>query len=388
MAEAIANRAKASGARRSEKAARTSDGQTPVRATALRAFVATVVAVSTVVAALVLWELRVVIALFFLGMILAAAMRPGVEALAERGVPRAAGVLTHYAVLATVLGVVLWFVVPTSLQQVQEAVGDVPTTRGELRDAVRESSGVKHEVLVAIQHRLEGAPSLSTIVDPAVDLTQTGLRVVASLLFVFAVAAYWIFERERVISLVLPFVPQPKRRLVRQTWSLVDLRLGAYVRGVILLVAFVSAVLSLGFWAIGLPYWLIVGVFAGMVEIIPVIGPFTAGAVAIGVGLTVSLQTAALAAAVVFGLRLAQDYVINPRVLGHAVALTPLTVLVAVTAAGFLFGPAWVPLATPFAALVATLVDVFIRDRDPTEQEVPSMLFPGQEVEPARGASR
>src|SRR4029453_11102048 len=106
MAEALANRAKASGARRSEKAARTSDGQTPVRATALRAFVATVVAVSTVVAALVLWELRVVIALFFLGMILAAAMRPGVEALAERGVPRAAGVLTHYAVLATVLGVV------------------------------------------------------------------------------------------------------------------------------------------------------------------------------------------------------------------------------------------------------------------------------------------
>jgi hypothetical protein len=47
-----------------------------------------------------------------------------------------------------------------------------------------------------------------------------------------------------------------------------------------------------------------------------------------------------------------------------------------------------VPLATPFAALVATLVDVFIRDRDPTEQEVPSMLFPGQEVEPAGGASR
>jgi predicted PurR-regulated permease PerM len=388
MAEAIANRARASDERGSETAARTNEDQTHVGATALRAFVATLVAVSTVVAGLALWELRVVIALFFLGMILAAAMRPGVDALAERGVPRAVGVLAHYAVLATVVGVVLWFVVPTSLQQVQEAVGEVPTTRGELRDAVRESSGVKHEILLAIQHRLEGAPSLSTIVDPAVDLTQTGLRVVASMLFVFAVAAYWIFERERVISLVLPLVPRRKQRLVRQTWSLVDLKLGAYVRGVILLVTFVSAVLSLGFWAIGLPYWLIVGVFAGMVEIIPIIGPFTAGAVAVGVGLTVSLHTAALAAVVVFGLRLAQDYVINPRVLGHAVALTPLTVLVAVTAAGFLFGPAWVPLATPFAALVATLVDVFVRNRDPADEEVPSMLFPGQEVEPARGASR
>jgi len=115
-----------------------------------------------------------------------------------------------------------------------------------------------------------------------------------------------------------------------------------------------------------------------------VIGPFIAAAVAIGVGLTVSLHTAALAAVVVLGLRLLQDYVINPRVLGHAVGITPLTVLVAVAAAGFLLGPAWVPLATPFAALVATLVDVFVRDRDPAREEVPAMLFPGQEVEPER----
>jgi predicted PurR-regulated permease PerM len=87
---------------------------------------------------------------------------------------------------------------------------------------------------------------------------------------------------------------------------------------------------------------------------------------------------------VVFGLRLLQDYVINPRVLGHAVGITPLTVLVAVAAAGLLFGPAWVPLATPFAALVATLVDVFVRDRDPAKEEVSTMLFPRQEVEPGQ----
>ena len=83
------------------------------------------------------------------------------------------------------------------------------------------------------------------------------------------------------------------------------------------MVTFVSTVLSLAFWLIGVPYWLLIGVFAGIVEIVPVIGPLVAGLVAIGAGLTVSWQTAAAAAGAVYGLRLLQDYVIGPRVLGH-----------------------------------------------------------------------
>lgn len=348
----------------------------------VRSLLTTVIVIGTVVAAVALWELRLLIALLFVGFILAAAMRPGVDALAEHRVPRAAGVLLHYLALALLLGVVLWLVVPTALHQVQAAVGDVPTTRDELNAAVRHSSGVKQEVLLAIQQRLERAPSLASFASPALDLTRTGLEIVAAAFFVFAVGAYWIFERERAERVLLSLLPRRKRTLVRQTWRLIDLKLGAYVRGVLLLIVFVSTVLSVCFWAIGLPYWLLLGIFAGLVEIIPVIGPFAAGAAAVGIGLTVSLHTAVLAAAVVFGLRLLQDYVVNPRVLGHAVGITPLTVLVAVAAVGLLFGPVWVPLATPFAALVVTLVDVFVRDRDPAREDVPAVLFSGQEVEP------
>ena len=85
----------------------------------------------------------------------------------------------------------------------------------------------------------------------------------------------------------------------------------------------------------------------------------------VGVGLAVSLETAVLAAIAVYGLRLLQDYVISPRVLGHAVGLTPLVVLVSVSAVALLFGAAYVPLATPFVAVLATLVDVIVRGRDP-----------------------
>jgi predicted PurR-regulated permease PerM len=143
----------------------------------------------------------------------------------------------------------------------------------------------------------------------------------------------------------------------------------------------VASILSGCFWAIGLPYFLLVGAFAGIVEVVPVIGPIVAGALAIAVGFTESWHTALAAGLCVLGVRLAEDYVIVPRVLGEAVGLSPLIVLVSVTAAGILFGGFAVVLAVPIAAVLVTLVDVLVRDRDPAEEDVPTVLFPAKEAE-------
>ena len=85
---------------------------------------------------------------------------------------------------------------------------------------------------------------------------------------------------------------------LRDTWDLIDLKLGAFVRGQALLILLVGTVLSLAFWAIGLPYLILVGAFAGLVEIVPVIGPLAAGALAVGVGLTDSVAARALRPAI------------------------------------------------------------------------------------------
>jgi predicted PurR-regulated permease PerM len=69
--------------------------------------------------------------------------------------------------------------------------------------------------------------------------------------------------------------------------------------------------------------------------------------------------------------------VIVPRVMGHAVGLSPLVVLISVVAVGYLLGPLYVLIAIPIASVGATLVDVVIRDRDPAEEDAPAVLFPG-----------
>jgi len=349
--------------------------------TARRAFVAVVVVGGVVVLALALWKLRILLSLVFFAFIIAAAMRPGIEALRRRRIPRGVGIAVHYLALAGAVALLLWLVVPRAVTQVQNAIEDLPTSSSEIEKEARSATGIRQEVLEGLQTRLEELPSGSDLIDPALEFGLIGFEIAIGIFFVLATAAYWIFERDRAVDLVASMMPRPRRKKMRDTWTLIDLKLGAYVRGQMILIVLVGTVLSLIFWAIGLPYWILIGAFAGIVEIIPVIGPIAAGAVAVGAGLTVSWQVALGAGIAVLVVRLVEDYIVIPRVLGEAVGLSPLLVLFSVTAVALLFGEFAVLLAIPIAAVVSTLVDVVVRGKDPAAEDVPTVIFSAQDAE-------
>ena len=349
--------------------------------TARRAFVAVVVVGGVVVLALALWKLRILLSLVFFAFIIAAAMRPGIEALRRRRIPRGVGIAVHYLALAGAVALLLWLVVPRAVTQVQNAIEDLPTSSSEIEKEAASSTGLRQEVLEGLQTRLEELPAGSDLIDPALEFGLIGFEIAIGIFFVLATAAYWIFERDRAVDLVASMMPRPRRKKMRDTWTLIDLKLGAYVRGQMILIVLVGTVLSLIFWAIGLPYWILIGAFAGIVEIIPVIGPLAAGAVAVGAGLTVAWQVALGAGIAVLVVRLVEDYIVIPRVLGEAVGLSPLLVLFSVTAVALLFGEFAVLLAIPIAAVVSTLVDVVVRGKDPAVEDVPTVIFSAQDAE-------
>jgi predicted PurR-regulated permease PerM len=350
-----------------------------MKETAQRVALSTLIVIAIVVAALALWKLKLVLALVFLAFILAAALRPGIEWLARTGIPRGVGLLIHYAALIGVIGIALWIVVPRAVDQVQNALGG--TTQAQIHQEARTSKGIKHEILTAIDKRLREVPKASEILDPAVQVTLKVFEVLLGIFFVLAAAAYWIFERARAVDFVASLLPRPKRKKVRDTWDLIDLKRGAFVRGQALLIVLVGTVLSVAFWAIGEPYFILIGAFAGVVEIVPVIGPISAGVLAIAVGATASWHVALAAGICVLVVRLLEDYLIVPRVLGEAVGLSPLLVLISVTAVGILFGGFAVVLAVPLVAIIVTVLDVVVRDVDPAEEEVPTVLFPAKDAE-------
>jgi predicted PurR-regulated permease PerM len=346
---------------------------------AKRIAVQTLVVIALVAVSLALWKIRLVVGLVFAAMIIAAAIRPGVDWLARLHVPRVVGVLAHYAALLGVIALGLSFAVPAALHQVDHALS--PSGKAQIAHAAKHSSGIKHQALTALQRRLRHLPKASHFYGPAVAAGKKAFEILIGVFFTFAAAAYWIFERDRTIDVVTGLLPRPRRKLVRDTWELIDLRLGAFVRGQLLLICLVGVVLSLVFWGIGEPYWILVGTFAGIVEVVPVIGPLSAGIVAVGVGFTASTHVAILAALCVLAVRLLEDYIVMPKVLGEAVGLSPLLVLVSVTSIGILFSGWAVLFAVPVAAVAVTLFDVVLRDVDPAEEDVPAVIFSPKEGE-------
>src|ERR671939_338437 len=114
-----------------------------MQVTARRAAIATLVVLGIVALAIAIWKLRVLLSLFFLGLVIAAAMRPGIDALRRRGIPRAGGLALHYLALAAFVALFLWLVVPRAITQVTDAIGTVPTSQGQLKHAAQHSTGVK-----------------------------------------------------------------------------------------------------------------------------------------------------------------------------------------------------------------------------------------------------
>jgi predicted PurR-regulated permease PerM len=346
----------------------------PGESIARRALIATAVAVGVVALALALWKLRLIVTLVFVAITWAAAMRPGVEWLRRRGVPRALGVLLHYLAVLGLIAIFLAFVVPQLVHEVEAALGTAPASNAH-------PAGMKDQILNGIQRRLGHLPSVGKLVHPALSAGAEALKILVGIFFTFATAAYWVFERDRFIDFVTGFLARPKRKKVRDTWELVDLKLGAFVRGQLLLIGIVATVVSSAFFLVGEPYWLLLGICVALLEIIPVVGPLAALILAVSAGLTASVHTALLAGGALLLVRVAQDYVINPRVLGGAVGLSPLLVLIAVSIVGVVLGPFYVLIAVPLASLLVTVMDVIVRDVDPAEADVPTVIFSAKETE-------
>lgn len=337
------------------------------KSTARRAFETTLVVGGTILAALALWKLKLIVALLLTAITISAAMRPGVEWLAERRVPRVVGILLHYLVLFGLLALFLGLVVPRLTNEVETALSIKPKAHA--------NGGVKDRILNEIAKRLHHLPAAGTLVHPALSIGEEAMKVLVGILFTLASAAYWIYERDRAIDVIASLVARRRRKKLRDTWQLIEQKLGAFIRGQVVMITFVSTVASLIFLGVGEPYWLLIGIATGFLEIVPVVGPFSAIVLATGAGLTVGWHTAAFAAGALLLLRLVQDYVISPRFLGGVVGLPPLLVLISVSIVGILIGPFYVLLSVPIASLVVTVVDVVIRGVDPAEADVPAVLF-------------
>ena len=324
----------------------------------LRVAKATAAALAVVALALGIWHVRSVLILLLLAVTLAAAIRPGVEWLNRHRVPQSVAILLHFLAFGAAVALLLWLAVPPALHQIGHAL-DNGTGPGAAH-----ATGIGDRALVWLQAHLDRLPSATALVHPLATYGHMAGEAVIAVFFTLAATWYCISERDSIIALLTALAPESKRDRARETYIALDRRLGAYTRLRFLMVFAVGVVLSAGFHVIGLNYWLLIGAFVGLIEIVPMIGPLVGSILVLAVGVPQSLHVAGLSLLWLVVVREFQSYVVNPH-LGQTIGLSPLVTLLSVAVVGVLFGGFAVILAVPFTSAVATLIDVLVLGHEP-----------------------
>jgi predicted PurR-regulated permease PerM len=193
---------------------------------------------------------------------------------------------------------------------------------------------------------------------------------------VFLIATFFFLrDWPRLITWVKGRVPKESRRELFPLFEEVSMLLSRYVRGQLLLVVIMSTATTIALTLFGVPFSLLLGLMTGILEVIPIIGPITAGAIACLVALGnpnpfgwSQLAYVGAIAVMYTVLRHAEDYFVIPLVIGRIVRLHPALVIFSLLSGGAVFGLIGIVVAVPVAAtlrLVLIYVSAKLRDEDP-----------------------
>ncbi len=196
------------------------------------------------------------------------------------------------------------------------------------------------------------------------DVTTGLLEAILVFLIAPVVAFYVLIDLPRVRDQTVQLVPKAHRPEVLYVSQQMGAAIGGFLRGQIIVALIVGIMTSVGFYLIDLKFWLIIGMIAGFLNIIPFVGPWVGGALGVLVGLvTGDLQTAASAAVVALVVQQIDNNFISPTVLRATVRLHPAVVLLVLIFGGGIGGLWGVLLAVPVTAALKILVGHLWRTR-------------------------
>ena len=342
-----------------------------------------------------LYRLRDVLFLFFVAIVVGTAIRPAVDWLHRRGVPRATGVIVLYILIAGVLVGFLAMILPLLADQATEISRTIPEYYTSFRSALVDSG---NRLLQNIGFRLPTQISILVNRNPNTEevvgqveqtflYTNLVLRGLLSTLVVFLLAYYWTQEGNFILRAFLRITPPQRKKNIREFLQLAEMKLGGYIRGQGLLCLAVGATAFIAYLLIGLPYTLVLAIFAGVMEMVPIFGPALGAVPALLVAFSIDPSKAIWVVVATTLIQLLENTVLVPRIMKHSVGVNPIITLLSLIAFGSVFGFVGALLALPLAAIIQLLVSRVMltatetaRKSQEKESQIQSLIEESQEL--------
>lgn len=336
------------------------------------------VAASGVMAIWILHVTGLLLVPFILAGILAYAVDPLVDLLEEH-MPRPLAVGTLAVPLLAVLVVGGFLLVPLIGGQVGELLASVPSYLNEVEAWLTEVRawliglnlpGVTDATLPELRN-IDSRAVAQYIGERQAEIAKRGLDAVlgigrgigtvltlAGYLVLLPVLTYYVLrDWDRIREQVTSLVPKDHREDVVRFAGRYDELLSRYLRGQLLLGLIVGVLVAAGFWIVGFPYALLLGLVAGVLNIVPYLGIVVTVGVAVLIALfTGPLPAALLKVAAVFGVEQVIEQAVGPKIVGEAVGLHPVWVLLALALFSFFFGLVGLLIAVPAAVFLKLVI--------------------------------
>jgi predicted PurR-regulated permease PerM len=314
------------------------------------------VAVTFAAAELVL-QARSALILIGLALFIAAGLEPAVGWLTRHRLPRYAAVLLIVLVAVGVIGGFLALAIPPLAKQAATLAQSLPHYVHDLQshNSTIGRLNARYHLEQRLSHALSG--SGGSLVGGVLGAGKLVLSTASSMLVVGVLSVYFLAAMPRIRLFAYRLAPHSRRARVSLLGDEIFSKVGGYLLGNLL----TSAVAGLGtyLWMIsfGIPYPVLLGLFVALVDLVPVIGSTIGGLIVSLVALTVSLPVALATLGFYVFYRLAEDYLLVPRVMGHTVRVPATVSLVAVLVGGVLMGIIGALVAIPIAAVVRLLLE-------------------------------
>ncbi|MDQ3938635.1 MAG: AI-2E family transporter [Chloroflexota bacterium] len=322
----------------------------------------TLVVVGVLLLLLAAYMLQMLLLLTIVALILAAAMHDPALAIERRGVTRPVAIALAYSALVGAIIAVLLLIAGPLVSQLQNLVENGPQIIGEMRaQAVSFIDGIigagAGEELFA---RL-GAAFENVDLGEALQLPLRLAEALVNVLLILFLSAFFVLERDRARNWTVPFLDPAKRGPAVELSRAVGRSLGRFVHAQLLLMTIVGIGMALALSVLGVPFALPLGLFAFLVEAIPMLGPWIALVPAALFAFAEGPVQGLLLLAFWFVLQQVESYVLTPTVMGHVQRLSATVVLLSVLAGFQLFGIVGALIAVPVVAAVGIVIEGVLR---------------------------
>ena len=293
--------------------------------------------------------IRDIIFLVFVAILISAILNPTVKKLHKHRIPRALAAIVVYLLGAAFLT----FAFGTVLTPLVEQSGNFAKNFPLYLERLQIPDSVVQQVTDEITSQFGTISS---------QLLRLGVSVFSNILTVFAVliiALYFLVAREKLDKQLYSILPESQAKKIEKVLGRMEKDLGGWTRGELLLMFSVGFTTYIGLVVLGIPYAVPLGVLAGLLEVVPNIGPVVASVPAAVVGFGISPISGFAVIALSFLIQQVENYVLVPKIMEKSAGINPVVTLLALLVGFRLAGIAGAILAVPVIITLRVIINEY-----------------------------